>query len=566
MPRSIAATCLALCSLIFAADKKPPASPSFDYEAARAHEIQPHRRTIPLKGISMGSDQLHLTLTVSTSGDVTNAEAGGDPDGLKFWPKIQSEVRQWKFAPFEEDGRAVEAEIEEYVDLVPPERFPTKYIAPPLLRPNSKVRIALERTGCYGTCPSYIVTVSTEGIVFDGRGYVVAAGRHTSPINADEVRAMAKRFVAADFYSMDAEYRAPVTDNPTYVLSIAIDGRVKQVEDYVGEEAGMPAIISELEDEVDKCARTERWIKGAEGLVGALQAEKYNFNTFEAQVMLKEAAAKGEAGTVRELLDAGVLLRPLPAPKPKEAYMRAPFEGVGWLNAASRSQETLEVLIDAGASEHDQADKDLALVGAAESGNVAAARLLVSHGANPNVDLSKVLVMQREGDVTRGSMGGSALIAAAQSGNPGMVREILGYYPDLEARDEGGRTALFAVGDDRYGDKPGARAECARLLIQAGANVNARDNHGNTPLHMIFLNDVVEELLKSGADVNARNNDGDTPIFITADDDNIPILIAHGADLTVRNKKGQSVVDVAKTYGTRRVEILRKGIEELNRH
>jgi len=43
------------------------------------------------------------------------------------------------------------------------------------------------------------------------------------------------------------------------------------------------------------------------------------------------------------------------------------------------------------------------------------------------------------------------------------------------------------------------------LLAQAGANVNARDNEGNTPLHETFLTDVEEELLKLGEDVNARN-------------------------------------------------------------
>jgi ankyrin repeat protein len=58
-----------------------------------------------------------------------------------------------------------------------------------------------------------------------------------------------------------------------------------------------------------------------------------------------------------------------------------------------------------------------------------------------------------------------------------------------------------------------------RLLAQAGANVNVRDNEGNTPLHETFLTDVEEELLKLGADVNARNKDGETSIFTTFDND-----------------------------------------------
>ena len=38
----------------------------------------------------------------------------------------------------------------------------------PFVRQDSKVTITLERTGCFGSCPSYVVTVSTDGIVFDG--------------------------------------------------------------------------------------------------------------------------------------------------------------------------------------------------------------------------------------------------------------------------------------------------------------------------------------------------------------------------------------------------------------
>lgn len=561
----VALTCLVSSIFFQESGDKRHSNPSFDYEVARGHEIKPHRRTIPLKGIRPGFNQLRLTLIVSPVGDVKSADASGQDEILKFWSQLQDEVRLWKFTPFEKNGKAVTAEVEEYIDLVPPERLPKHHVAAPTVRPNSKVAITLARTGCFGSCPSYSVTVSTEGIVFDGGGFVIAAGKHTDNVNADEVRNLAKRFVAADFYSMAATYRASVTDNPTYVLTIAIDGHKKEVQDYVGQWEGMPAVITELEDEVDTLGRTQRWIEGRDGLVSALREEKFNFETFEGQLMLKEAASRGETATVRELLDAGVPLEPKPAPKPEEPDLGVPFDGVGWLHAASHHPETLQVFIDALASKKDQNDKDLALAGAARSGSLQAVRALIGYGANPNADLSKLTVIESAGGMTLGAPGaGSVLIYAAESGNPEMVSEILRYHPKLEQRDREGKTAVFAAGEYRYEAEESKRAECVRRLVEAGADVNARDNQGNTPLHETFLTLVEEELLKLGADVNSRNKDGETPIFTTVNNDAIPLFIEHGADLTIRNNKGETVMEAAKEKGPLREEALRKAIQKLN--
>ena len=565
MVRTIAALTCLLPSICLWASSEKPAYPSYNYEAARAHEIKPHRRTIPVEGMRPGVNQLHITLTVSPAGDVTDANASGDSKSLAFWPQLQGEVYQWKFAPFEKNGKAVTAEVEEYIDLVPPERLPKIHVTAPALRPDSKVAISLERSGCYGTCASYSVKVSTDGILFNGGGYVVAHGEHTDTVDTDAVRKLAKSFVAADFYSMDSRYTASVTDCPTYVLSIVIDGSSKEVMDYMGSWVGMPAVITTLEEEVDSLARTQRWIEGSEGLVMLLKAEKFNFKTLDAQVMLKELAAKGQAATLREFLEAGVPLKPLPTPKPKDETMAVPFEHVGWLNAASSHPEALQVLIDAGASKEDQSDKDLALAGAAKSGKVDAVRALIAYGANPKVDLSKMMVTESSGNMTmEGEGAGSVLIYAAASGNPETVREILRYHPKLEAKDREGKTAMFAAGDSLYNDEDGARVECVRLLAKAGANVNARDDDGNTPLHETFLTDVEEELLKLGANVNARNKDGETPIFTNVDEEAIPLFLKHGADLTIRNKKGQTVVEAAAEKGPARQEALRKAIQKLN--
>jgi ankyrin repeat protein len=516
-----------------------------------------------MPGVVAGCNQLRLALTVSPAGEVVNVEATGDDAALKFWPSLQAEVRQWKFVPFEQNGNAVTADVEEYLDLVPPERLPKKHVAAPVLTPNSRVSISLRRSGCLGS-PAYTVKVSTSEIVFDGGFFVVAQGKHTAGTNAKKVRDLAKRFVAADFYSMDDKYVASVTDNPAYVLSVDIDGHAKEVEDYVGQWVGMPAVIRELEDGVDAFATTERWINGGEGLVQALQAERFNFQSQEVQTILKEAASRGQSETVHELVSAGVPLDPLPAPKTGTRSNTSASAALGLLTAAGGNLGALQVLLDAGVSRNNQSDKDLALLSAAQSGNLQAVRRLIAFGANPNADFSNASVTDSTGTVSRpGKDVGNVLISAALSGNPDVVREILQYHPNLEARDREGKTAVFAAGEYLTSDKEGARVECVRLLAQAGANVNARDNDGNTPLHEILLTDVEEELLKLGPNVNARNNDGETPIFTNVDDDSMSLFIEHGADLNIRNSKGETVVDAAAREGPARQAALRKALEKL---
>lgn len=64
----------------------------------------------------------------------------------------------------------------------------------------------------------------------------------------------------------------------------------------------------------------------------------------------------------------------------------------------------------------------------------------------------------------------------------------------------------------------------ARLLLEFGADVNARDQYGHTPLHTCMIRcrpetcrhghyDVADVLMKGGADINGQDDKGKTPLF-----------------------------------------------------
>jgi hypothetical protein len=312
----------------------------------------------------------------------------------------------------------------------------------------------------------------------------------------------------------------------------------------------MPTVIPELEDEVDAVARVKRWTEGGEGLVAALRAEKFDFATYDAQQILENAAVGGQTATVRELLAAGVPVKPLPAVPKRDNPNSGPFEEVQLLTAASAHPDILQVFLDSGVSKDDQKDKDRALDFAAKAGKLEAVRALIAYGANPNVDLNRARMATVDPNVIMGDVGlGSVLIDAARSGNPEVVKEILRYGPNLEMRDNEGKTALFIAGVSTRSDEDEGRVECVRMLAKAGARDDARDKHGDTPLHKSYLFDVDEELLKLGADVNARNHDGETPIFTNMNIRVIPLFLQHGADLSVRNNRGETVIDAREGQG-----------------
>jgi ankyrin repeat protein len=60
--------------------------------------------------------------------------------------------------------------------------------------------------------------------------------------------------------------------------------------------------------------------------------------------------------------------------------------------------------------------------------------------------------------------------------------------------------------------------------------------------------DAVSHFLKSGADVNAKNHKGNTPLFDACWNghaDIVRLLLEYGADTTVVNKRGDTALDNA---------------------
>ena len=70
-----------------------------------------------------------------------------------------------------------------------------------------------------------------------------------------------------------------------------------------------------------------------------------------------------------------------------------------------------------------------------------------------------------------------------------------------------------------------------RTLIEGGANVNGKDEIGQTPLHHAKNKEVAELLIAHGADVNARDNGRSTPLHYASDAEVVELLLSCGANV-----------------------------------
>lgn len=166
----------------------------------------------------------------------------------------------------------------------------------------------------------------------------------------------------------------------------------------------------------------------------------------------------------------------------------------------------------------------------------------------------------------------------AEDGAANLVAMLLERGAKLEAKNNTGWTPLMVAA--HYGN-----SDAVPKFLEAGAQVNATSNNGETALHLAcrhfyissymllatlvgrdpnmpefgnthFINEclaVSRSLLQAGAEVNARDSDGETPLFeairLSRSAKLVQLLVESGADLTTTSNKGLTPVDFAAFLG-----------------
>ncbi len=141
----------------------------------------------------------------------------------------------------------------------------------------------------------------------------------------------------------------------------------------------------------------------------------------------------------------------------------------------------------------------------------------------------------------------AAFERAVLFGEPAAVAAWLDRDPEqARARDRFGFTALHNVMCEE-------KFDTMALLVRRGADVDARNDVGMTPLHLACWPQAVDLLVSLGAQVDVRADNGDTPLLTVAGepdrDDVVAALLRHGADPRARDRAGDTALAIAIRRG-----------------
>ena len=155
------------------------------------------------------------------------------------------------------------------------------------------------------------------------------------------------------------------------------------------------------------------------------------------------------------------------------------------------------------------------------------------------------------------------LLESAAKAEPEKVRQLIQDGADVNAQNKDGWTPLMVAAYNN------SNSETLMALIEAGAGINAKDKDGWTPLMVAAQYNphlkALTALLEAGADVYVKGNDGGTPLLLAAIGNTpevLTVLLEAGSDAKAKDGKGKTALDYAKENaklkGTGALKLLEK--------
>src|SRR5579871_823114 len=152
--------------------------------------------------------------------------------------------------------------------------------------------------------------------------------------------------------------------------------------------------------------------------------------------------------------------------------------------------------------------------------------------------------------------GRNLICAAAIAWDVPRLRLLLEFGADVDARDGGGHNPLYRIANGQGREEEGRAA--IDLLLKHGADVNQVTGVGGmTPLHMSArrgTTGIAEALLDAGAHIEAKDKGGETPLRRAVNcgqERMVRLLLSRGANPRSTDKNGRTPIDAARSESVR---------------
>lgn len=476
--------------------------PDFTYEEVEPYKISGAeyiRVDSEVAGIAP-----NISILIDREGNVENAIIlkGQSRQADLIFPKaplkkaLLEAVKEWKFRPYISEGKAIRYKTEIHIPVYPMEqRLENPPPFPEIRDDNFKITLVRDYIGW--NSKSHEVTIYGDGKVeYQGYDGAVIIEPQTYSISSEQVHKLVNAFDKSDFFSLKDKYSSPHSNIILTTLSIKIGQHKKAVVDIEGVYVGMPRAVRELQNLVDDIAQTERFVKGNDETIPFLEAQGFDFQSKSAQEILLRASSRSPESLLIALLD-----KDIPTQIGSEELRRCPkckmIENIhAYLLEKSAKNDYTELFNRINTDEFfnfiDQEALDEALYTASYSHSTHIVKKLIDRGANISGDKYSALIAtveylrfpKKESDVIE------------------IVNILLNNKVDLERVDHFGNTALQNADE---------LPEVMRVLIDAGANVNAGSNNkrddGSDDSTLSFTKNqkVAVMLLKAGAAIPLRS-------------------------------------------------------------
>lgn len=180
--------------------------------------------------------------------------------------------------------------------------------------------------------------------------------------------------------------------------------------------------------------------------------------------------------------------------------------------------------------------------GALETDEISLLRAWIDQGADfGDADLKEEVVRPVDPKLTE-------LISAVKAGNARLVKKLLRAQKELaNGADAGGSLALHHAAAF-------STPAIMKLLLDAGANLEAKNRFGQRPLHWAFASvERTRLLLDRGAAINAQASDGRSALYLAASqrhsEEVLALLLDKGADPNLATTNGRTPLMAAAAGG-----------------